>query len=80
MAFLKEDGTLDIERINKLPLEEHMKEVGSFNNEQFKNYISSIPINETRNYPRSVKVNYLMKEDGVDADELINKIRGKLNK
>lgn len=33
MALLKEDGSLDIERINKLPLEEHMNEIGSFTRE-----------------------------------------------
>jgi len=30
MALLKEDGSLDIEWIDSLPLEEHMKLVGTF--------------------------------------------------
>lgn len=47
MALLKEDGSLDIERINKLPLEERMKEIGSFTREHFKEYISTIPIDES---------------------------------
>ena len=40
MALLKEDGTLDIERINQLPIEDYMKEVGNFTNEQRKEYYS----------------------------------------
>jgi hypothetical protein len=71
MIFLKEDGSLDIKRINNLPLEEHMKGVGSFTQEQFKEYISTIPIDEFHSCPRSVKVNYSMDEDGVDAEEVI---------
>ena len=80
MIFLKEDGSLDIDRINNLPLEEHMKEVGSFTQEQLKEYISTIPVNESRSCPRSVKVNYTMDEDGVDADEVIKTLRAKINK
>ena len=77
MALLKEDGSLDIERINKLPLEEHMKEVGSLTREQFKEYISSIPLNEGKTYPRAVRVDQI---HGVDADELMNKMREKYGK
>ena len=39
MAFLKEDGSLDIESINKLPIKEHMKAIGSLTREQFEQYI-----------------------------------------
>lgn len=46
MALLKEDGSLDIERINKLPREERMREIGSFTREQFQEYLSKIPLNE----------------------------------
>ena len=60
MALLKEDGSLDIERINKLPLEEHMKEIGSFTREQFKQYVSTIPLNESEFfkllYPKVVNI------------------------
>ena len=45
MALLKEDGSLDIERINKLPLEEYMEEMGTLTQEQVKEYISKLPIN-----------------------------------
>lgn len=74
MALLKADGTLDIERINELPLKEHMKEIGSFTREQFKQYVSTIPINEGKTYPRAIRVDT---PDGVDADEFMNKMREK---
>ena len=80
MALLKEDGSLDIERINKLPFEEHMKEVGSFTREQFKQYISTIPLNEGRVSQQAIQVNYSMLEDGVDAEEFMNKMREKYGK
>ena len=31
MMLLKEDGSLDVERMNSLPLEEWMDEMGGFN-------------------------------------------------
>lgn len=46
MALLKEDGSLDIERINNLPREERQKMIGSFTRAQFREYVSSIPPNE----------------------------------
>ena len=47
MALLKEDGSLDIERINKLPIEEYIKEIGTLMEEQYKEYLSKLPINES---------------------------------
>ena len=38
MALLKEDGSLDIERINQLPIEEYIQEIESLNEEQYKDY------------------------------------------
>ena len=40
MALLKEDGSLDIERINKLSLEEYMHEMGTLTQEQVNEYVS----------------------------------------
>lgn len=40
MALLKEDGSLDVERIRALPLEEHKREVESMNQSQFREYYS----------------------------------------
>lgn len=54
MALLKEDWSLDIERIDRLPLEEQMRQVGAFTKEQFREYVSAIPIVESNACPRMV--------------------------
>ena len=43
MVFLKEDGNLDIERINQLPIEEYMKMIGELSDEQLIQYDSTFP-------------------------------------
>ena len=77
MALLKEDGNLDVDRINKLPLEEYMNAMGDLTQEQVKEYISNLPINESNEPMRAVVVDYPMEEDGVDAEELINNLRNR---
>ena len=71
MAYLKEDGSLDIERINSLPYEEYMDAMGDLTQEQVQEYLSKLPINESNEPVRAVLVDYPM---GVDADELINNL------
>ena len=80
MALLKEDGSLDIERINKLPLEEWMKEIGNLTDKQFNEYNSKSPINESKGPVPPIIVDYTLEEDIernkiVNADDLINKLR-----
>lgn len=41
MALLKEDGSLDIEKINKLPLDEYKKEIYSLSREQYKEFMDN---------------------------------------
>ena len=48
MALLKEDGSLDINWINNLPLKEHMRIVSYLTKEQRKEYISRLPLNEAK--------------------------------
>lgn len=74
MAFLKEDGSLDIEYYNSLPLEEWMDEFASLTDEQVDEYISKLPANESKEPVRVIVVDYPMEEDGVDAEEVINNI------
>ena len=74
MAFLKEDGSLDIERINNLPREERMREIGSFTREQFQEYLSKTPINEGYTHTRAIRVD---KPSGVDAHEFMKQMREK---
>ena len=78
MALLKEDGNLNIEWINKLPIEEHCKVVASLTRKQMKEYLSKQPINESKNYPRSIRVDKPMEEWGVDAMEFLNKLKDSL--
>jgi hypothetical protein len=80
MVFLKEDDSLDIERINKLSQEEYMNMMGKLTQVQIQEYLSKLPINESNEPMKVTTVNYSMEEDGVDAKELINNLRKKLMK
>ena len=81
MAFLKEDGSLDIERINKLPLEEYMDMMGDLTQEQVREYVTKLPINESKEPMKAVIVDYTLEEEiergGVIAEDLINNLRKK---
>jgi hypothetical protein len=74
MALLKEDGSLDVERIDKLPFEEYMDAMGDLTQEQVKDYISKLPINESNEPMRAIKVDSIF-DVGVNADEVINNLR-----
>jgi hypothetical protein len=80
MALLKEDGSLDIEWINKLPLEEWMDVIGDMSKEQFDEYNSKTPLNESNEPIRPIIVDYTMEEDGVDAEELLNNLKKRLER
>lgn len=79
MVLLKEDGSLDIERINKLPLEEYMYMMGDLTQEQVREYVTKLPINESKEPMKAVIVDYTLEEDiergGVIAEDLINNLR-----
>lgn len=84
MSLLKEDGSLDIERINKLPIEEYMKEIGTLTEEQYRNYLATLPLNESKECTRAVEVDYTLEDEfargGILFEDLINKLRGKHEK
>ena len=63
MALLKEDGSLDIDRINNLPKNDWMNLMGELTNEQFKEYKSKCPLNEGINSEIIYEVNCTMEED-----------------
>ena len=81
MVFLKEDGSLDIERINKLSLEEYMDMMGDLTQEQVREYLTKLPINESKEPMKTVIVDYTLEEEiergGVIAEDLINNLRKK---
>ena len=74
MALLKEDGSLDVERINNLPLKEYMEEIGDFTEEQYMEYVSKLPVNDSNEPVRVINVDSSF-DMGVNADEVINSIR-----
>ena len=71
MKYLKEDGSLDIKHINQLPIDEYMDVVGDLTEEQYEEYLSKLPINESNEPIRVIKVDRPM---GVNADDVINNI------
>jgi hypothetical protein len=62
MKYLKEDGSLDVERINKLPLDERLHEIGKFTREQVEEYFSQTPIKESHKPITPIKVDYKMED------------------
>ena len=60
MEYLKEDGSLDVERIRNLPLEEKLRVIGRFTREQVEEYFSKAPVCHGPIKP--VKVNYKMED------------------
>ena len=84
MKYLKEDGSLDIKRINKLPIEEYMDVVGDLTEEQYEEYLSKLPINESNESMKAVVVDYTLEEElergAVIAEDYINNLRNRLMK
>ena len=62
MALLKEDGSLDIERINQLPYEEKRHMMSEFTREQMEEYFSKVAINEANKPITPVRVDYKMED------------------
>jgi len=82
MALLKEDGSLDIEWINKLPINEWMNLMGDLTEEQFEEYESKCPLNEGINTVRIHMVDCSMEEDMegagfIRATDMLNNLRKK---
>ena len=79
MEYLKEDGSLDVERIDNLPLEEYEKVIGALTQEQYRDYVSKQPINESIGPIRVVEVDYTLEDElargGVIAEDYINHMK-----
>ena len=82
--YLKEDGSLDVERINKLPIDEYTDVMGDLTQEQIEEYISKTPINESQEPVRAVVVDYTLEEElergSVILKDYINNMRERLKK
>ena len=80
MAFLKEDGSLDIEKIQKLPYDEYMYELTHFTKEQREEYFSALPINESKSIPiRKGSLKKDLESGYVLALEFLNNLRNEIN-
>lgn len=81
MTYLKEDGSLDVEKISKLPIEEKDRVIGKFTKEQMKEYISKLPINESQAPVKVMKIDYKMEDllarGYTTAEQISNMIREK---
>lgn len=77
MALLKEDGSLDIERINKLSIKEYMEEIGDLTDEQYNEYLSKLPVNESNEPMQAITVDFPIEKYGVNVDTVINNLRCK---
>lgn len=79
MVFLKDDGSLDIERINLLSLDEHMNMLAEFTSDQMEEYQSSLPKGGC-DFPHNIIVDYTMEDEikrgtGVDADTFLREMK-----
>lgn len=63
MKLLKDDGSLDVERINKLPYEEYMEAMGTLTEAQVNEYLSALPINESKEPVQAVRVDYSLQDE-----------------
>lgn len=77
MALLKEDGSLDVERIRHLSIEEYVKEYCNLDKEQIREFWSKISLNESQDTARAKEIDLYIANNGVDAMEFLNKMREK---
>ena len=73
MVPLREDGSLEIERINSLPLEDYMDMVSNLTDEQLGEYRTKLPLKEFPSSINAIKVNFGFDDprSGVDMDKYI---------
>lgn len=81
MVPLKEDGTLDIERINKLPIDEYIDVIENLTSSQHDYYVSTIPLNDGSQHTEAVFVDYTLEDElkrgAVNVIDYINQKREK---
>ena len=73
MALLKEDGSLDMNWLNSLPIEEFDKEFGKLTQEQADEFWARIPINESKGYTQSTIVEYSFEEE-LERGTIVNAV------
>lgn len=82
MTLLKEDGSLDVERINQLPIEQYEDVLAQLSEERFEEYLSKNSINENHgpiriNYIEGEMDEYMTGRGCMKAEDAITKIKEK---
>ena len=86
MVPLKEDGSLNVELIDKLPIEEYRAILETMTQEQYQFYSDNSPANYGNNGPsKAIPVNYTLEEalaKGwiVDAKKHVQELRNRIKK
>ena len=75
MVFLKEDGSLDVERINNLPIEEYWDMMGELTETQIMEYNSKLPLNKSNEPMKVLIATKPIEQYGVDADVVLENLR-----
>lgn len=77
VQILKADGVLNMDLINKLPLEEWMEVMGNLTDEQLQEYLSKSPLKESTEPMKAIEVDYTLENEIARgcgfADELIDR-------
>jgi len=78
MTLLKEDGSLDVERIKRLPYKEYIIETANYSQEQIDEIYASIPLYESKRSKRAIVVDSLQEENEggfwINAFDVVNNI------
>lgn len=81
MKPVREDGSLDVEHINNLPIREYTVVINSLTSRELEYYNSHIPINEGKQHTKGIKFcpynEVIAKGLGVDADAFLVSMRKK---
>ena len=75
MEYLKEDGSLDVERLANLPLKEFTNAVEQLSQEQWNEFIAKCELYAVTGPVDSIVVDSSIAEDGVDADVVLENLR-----
>lgn len=75
MEFLKEDGSLDVERLANLPLKEFINAVEGLSQEQWNEFIAKCEPYAVTGPVEPIVVDFSVVEDGVDADVVLENLR-----
>ena len=75
MEYLKEDGSLDAERLANLPLKEFINAVEELSQEQWNEFIAKCELYAVTGPVEPIVVDSSIAEDGVDADVVLDNLR-----